>query len=54
MVASGLPHHRHRQLLGGENMGDWTVTNNWSSNGSTTITTRGTGNVVEATWSGAR
>jgi hypothetical protein len=31
---------------GGENMGNWTVTNNWSTNGSTNITDGDRGNVV--------
>ncbi|GAB1511025.1 RICIN domain-containing protein [Actinophytocola sp. KF-1] len=31
---------------GGENMGNWTVTNNWSANGSTNITNGDRGNVV--------
>jgi hypothetical protein len=31
---------------GGENMGNWTVTNNWSTNGSTNVTNGDRGNVV--------
>ncbi len=33
---------------GGENMGNWTVTNNWSTNGSTNITNGDRGNVVHS------